>query len=62
MKKNIVFVFNENYKKAFKEFKIKLTSISILGYYDPERETMLELDVSDNITANIFSQFNPADE
>ena len=30
----MIFIFNKNYKKAFKEFKIKLISTSILNYYD----------------------------
>ena len=61
MRKDIPFVFNEDYKEAFKELKTRLTSALILSYYDPERQTMLELDASDGVTAGIFSQYNPAD-
>jgi RNase H-like domain found in reverse transcriptase len=60
-RKDIPFVFNEDYKEAFKELKTRLTSAPILGYYDPERQTMLELDASDGVTAGIFSQYDPAD-
>jgi len=60
-KKDVVFVFDENCEEAFKELKARLTSAPILGHYDPERETMLELDASDGITAGIFSQLDPAD-
>ena len=61
-KKNIIFVFNENYKKAFEELKTKLISIPILDYYDLEWKTILKLNISNDITIGIFSQFNPADK
>ena len=54
-KKDIIFIFNENYKEAFKKFKIRLISILILGYYDLKRKIILELDALNNITAGIFS-------
>ena len=55
MKKDIVFIFNKNYKKVFEELKTKLTSILIFGHYDPERKTILELNTSDSVTVGIFS-------
>ena len=55
IKKNIIFIFNKNYKEAFKKLKIKLTSILILGYYNPEWETILKLNILNNITISIFS-------
>jgi transposase InsO family protein len=60
-RKDVVFVFDENCKEAFEELKARLTSAPILGHYDPERETMLELDASDGVTAGIFSQLDPKD-
>jgi hypothetical protein len=58
IKKNIIFVFNENYKKAFKELKIRLTSTLILSYYNLERKTILKLDTLNSITIEIFSQLD----
>ena len=58
IKKDIIFIFNENCKEAFKKLKAKLTFTPILGYYDPERKTILELNALDKITINIFSQLN----
>ena len=62
IRKDITFIFDENYKEIFKEFKAKLIFISILGYYDLERETILKLNILDGITVSIFSQFNPIDK
>ena len=62
IKKNIIFIFNKNYKEVFKEFKIRLTFISIFGYYDSEREIILELNILNKIIINIFSQLNLKDK
>ena len=58
MKKNIIFIFNKDYKKTFKKFKIKLIFILILNYYNLKRETILKLNTLNKITVNIFSQLN----
>jgi transposase InsO family protein len=60
-KKDVSFVFDEACKMAFEELKARLISAPILGHYDPERETMLELDASDGVTAGILSQLDPID-
>ena len=54
IKKDIIFVFNENYKEAFEEFKIKLIFILILDYYNLEWEIILELNVLDGVIIGIF--------
>ena len=61
MRKDIFFVFNEDYKEAFKKLKTRLTSALILNYYNLERQIILELDASDGVTTGIFSQYDPAD-
>ena len=43
------------------ELKTRLTSVPILGHYDPQRQTMLELDASDGVVAGVFSQLDPID-
>ena len=58
MKKNIIFIFNKNYKKVFKKLKIKLIFTLIFNYYNLKRKTMLKLNVLNGVIAGIFSQFN----
>jgi len=60
-RKDISFVFNEECREAFKELKDRLTSAPVLGHYDPQRQTMLELDASDGVVAGVFSQLDPSD-
>ena len=38
-----------------------MTSALILGHYNPQRQTMLELDASDGVVAGILSQLNEID-
>ena len=45
----------------FKEFKIKLTFTSILNHYNLKQKSMLKLNTSNDIIANIFLQFDSAD-
>ena len=58
----MIFIFNKNCKEVFKEFKIKLTFILILNYYDLKREIILELNALNRIIINIFLQLNLKDE
>lgn len=58
-KKEIPFRFDEGCRKAFEELKTRLTTTPILGHYDPQRQTMLELDASDGVVAGILSQQGP---
>ena len=60
-KKDTPFLFDENCRKAFQELKTRLISASILGHYDPTRQTMLELDALDGVVAGIYSQLNETD-
>jgi transposase InsO family protein len=60
-RKDTPFIFNEECRQAFKELKIRLTSAPVLGHYDPQRQTMLELDASDGVVAGVFSQLDPLD-
>ena len=36
IRKDIIFIFNKNYKEVFKKFKVKLIFILILNYYNLE--------------------------
>jgi hypothetical protein len=49
------FHFNNNYIKAFKKLKYRLISTPLLRYYQPELESILEIDVLDGIVAGILS-------
>ena len=56
MVKDMSFYFNNDYIKAFKELKHRLISAPLLRYYQPELESMLEIDASDRVVAGILSQ------
>ena len=62
MKKDIVFIFNKDCKKAFKEFKVRLTFTSILDYYDLKQKIMLKLNALNEIIAGIFLQLDLRNE
>jgi hypothetical protein len=55
MVKDIPFYFNNDYIEAFKELKHRLTSVPLLRYYQPELESMLEIDALDGIVIGILS-------
>ncbi|GAM88161.1 hypothetical protein ANO11243_061920 [Dothideomycetidae sp. 11243] len=46
-KKDVVFNFDENCKKAFKELQHRLTTAPVIKQFDPELEAQLETDASD---------------
>ena len=54
--KGASFVFDQACQEAFKELKRRLTTLPILGHYNPEAESMLETDASDEVVAGILSQ------
>ena len=55
-RKETPFIFNQDCQDAFVELKKRLTSSPILGHYDPEHESMLETDASDEVVAGVLSQ------
>jgi transposase InsO family protein len=55
-RKGTPFVFDQDCQDAFQELKHRLTTSPILGHYDPEAESMLETDASDEVVAGVFSQ------
>lgn len=54
--KETPFVFDQACQEAFQELKNCLTLSPILGHYNPESESMLETDASDEVVAGILSQ------
>lgn len=52
---DVPFSFNKACWEAFEELKARLTSSDLLRHYDPERQSMIETDVSDGIIAGILS-------
>ena len=55
-KKESRFTFGINYKEVFKELKRRLTTALILAIYDPEKEAILEINVSDYIIGACLTQ------
>src|SRR5450432_1544087 len=53
---NVTFTFDEKCMEAFLELKKRLIEAPILEIYNPEYESMLETDASDEVIAGIFSQ------
>ena len=53
---DILFAFNSNCKKVFKELKDWLISSLILCYYDLDLELILETDAFDRVIAKILLQ------
>jgi len=53
-KKNMLFIFNNKYIKAFKELKNQLISSLVLHYYDLDFKLMLEMDASDGVVVEIL--------
>ena len=49
------FDFDSSCYAAFQELKERLLSAPILRHYDPELETMLEIDASDGVVTGILS-------
>jgi hypothetical protein len=55
-RKDCPFIFSQACRDAFIELKKRLTSSPILAHYNPDQETMLETDASDNVVAGVLSQ------
>ena len=45
-------------QKTFDNFKIAFTTVPILLHYDPNKQAMVKIDVSDYVTAGVFSQYD----
>ena len=45
-------------QKAFDDFKITFTTAPILFHFDPNKQAVVEIDVSDYVTAGIFFQYD----
>jgi len=48
------FIFNNNYIKAFKELKDRLTFFLILYYYNLDLKLMLEINASNKVVAGVL--------
>ena len=55
-KKDTYFDFGSKCKEAFKELKRRLTSAPILGIFDPDKETIMETDASDEAIGATLNQ------
>jgi len=53
-KNNTPFIFNDNYIKAFKELKNRLTSFLILRHYNPDLKLILETDASNKVVVGVL--------
>lgn len=56
--KNVKFEWNAACKKSFKTLKDVFTDTPILRHYDPKRETFVEADASDYVSAGVISQLD----
>jgi hypothetical protein len=53
---DVPFSFNKACWEAFEELKARLTSLDLLRHYDPERQSMIEINALNGIIAGILSQ------
>ena len=58
VKKDIFFQWGPNQQKAFDELKITFTTAPILFHFDPNKQAVVEIDISDYVTAGVFSQYD----
>ena len=58
MKKDKKFVWNAECEVVFQQLKHRFMSVPILTYFDAERESIVETDVSDYVSAGIISQYD----
>ena len=57
IKKNTTFYLTPKCQKCFKLLRKHFTTAPVLAHFDFEKECILEIDSSDNISAGIFSQY-----
>ena len=55
-RKDTKFQWNPAARKAFEELKEQFINFPILAFFDPEREVVIETDVSDNTITGVISQ------
>jgi transposase InsO family protein len=53
---DVPFVWDEKCQKAFEEIKERLSTAPVLHYYQPDLETRIETDASDQVVAGVMSQ------
>ena len=57
IKKNIIFYWTTKYQKSFELLKDHFTTAPVLAHFDFEKECILEINSSDNVSPRIFSQY-----
>ena len=57
--KNILFTWHATCEPVFKALKKTFTSAPVLHPFDPDLETLVEMDISDYVTSGILSQKYP---
>ena len=57
-KKDIPFQWGPDQQKTFDDLKIAFTTAPILFHFDPNKQAVVEIDVSDYVTAGIFFQYD----
>ena len=55
-KKNIEWIWSNECEQAFKKMKLQLTEAPILGYYNPDKELVLQVDSSQNGLGAVLMQ------
>jgi hypothetical protein len=55
MRKDVPFMWNDDYKKTFCYLKVALTEAPLLTYYELSLPTKLETDASDSVVAGVLS-------
>lgn len=57
-KKDVKFIWNQDCEESFRKIKSAFQEGTMLAHFDPQRQTILETDASDYVTAAILSQYD----
>jgi hypothetical protein len=57
-RKNIHFVWSEEYSQSFESLKQAFTTAPVLRHFDYDCEIIVETDASDNVSAGVLSQYD----
>lgn len=57
-KKDVPFTWNQECEKSFRDLKLAFKQGSMLAHFDPNKQTILETDASDYVTAAVLSQYD----